>query len=164
GKRLVEAEYDIDDIAACFRYYGKIAGLDAGRVIDTGRPKAISRVVHEPLGVCALIAPWNYPLLQAAWKVAPALVTGNSFVLKPSELTPSTSILLMETHTEAGVPAGVPNLVTGTGSKVGPSLSSDPRVGLVSLTGSLATGRTIMAAAAETIKRVAFELGGKNPN
>ena len=164
GKRLVEAEYDMDDIAACFRYYGKIAGLDAGRVIDTGRPNAISRVVYEPLGVCALIAPWNYPLLQAAWKVAPALVAGNSFVLKPSELTPSTSILLMETLAEAGVPAGVANLVTGPGSKVGGPLSSDPRVDLVSLTGSLATGQTIMKAAAETVKRVAFELGGKNPN
>jgi betaine-aldehyde dehydrogenase len=119
GKRLVEAEYDMDDIAACFRYYGKVAGLDAGRVIDTGRTDAISRVVYEPLGVCALIAPWNYPLLQAAWKVAPALVAGNSFVLKPSELTPSTSILLMETLAEAGVPAGVANLVTGSGSKGG---------------------------------------------
>ncbi|WP_208189142.1 aldehyde dehydrogenase family protein [Arthrobacter woluwensis] len=164
GKRLVEAEYDIDDIASCFRYYGKIAGLDAGRVIDTGLPNAISRVVYEPLGVCALIAPWNYPLLQAAWKVAPALVAGNSFVLKPSELTPSTSILLMETLAEAGVPAGVANLVTGSGSKVGPVLSSDPRVDLVSMTGSLATGQTIMASAAETVKRIAFELGGKNPN
>jgi betaine-aldehyde dehydrogenase len=164
GKRLVEAEYDIDDIVACFRYYGKIAGLDAGRAIDTGRANAISRVVYEPLGVCALIAPWNYPLLQAAWKVAPALVTGNSFVLKPSELTPSTSILLMETLAEAGVPAGVANLVTGAGSTVGRPLSSDPRVDLVSLTGSVATGQTIMAAAAETVKRVALELGGKNPN
>ncbi|MFE5835464.1 aldehyde dehydrogenase family protein [Arthrobacter sp. NPDC056493] len=164
GKRLVEAEYDMDDIAACFRYYGKVAGLDAGRVIDTGRADAISRVVYEPLGVCALIAPWNYPLLQAAWKVAPALVAGNSFVLKPSELTPSTSILLMETLAEAGVPAGVANLVTGSGSKVGGPLSSDPRVDLVSLTGSLSTGQTIMAAAADTVKRVAFELGGKNPN
>ena len=164
GKRLVEAEYDIDDIAACFRYYGKVAGLDAGRVIDTGRPNAISRVVYEPLGVCTLIAPWNYPLLQAAWKVAPALVEGHSFVLKPSELTPSTSILLMETLAEAGVPAGVANLVTGRGSRVGPVLSADPRVDLVSMTGSLATGQTIMAAAADTVKRVAFELGGKNPN
>lgn len=164
GKRLVEAEYDIDDIAACFRHYGKIAGLDVGRVIDTGRPDAISRVVYEPLGVCALIAPWNYPLLQAAWKVAPALVAGNSFVLKPSELTPSTSILLMETLTEAGVPAGVANLVTGRGATVGGPLSADPRVDLVSLTGGLSTGQTIMAAAAKTVKRVAFELGGKNPN
>nr|WP_307114910.1 aldehyde dehydrogenase family protein [Sinomonas atrocyanea] len=164
GKRLVEAEYDMDDIAACFRYYGKVAGLDVGRVIDTGRRDAISRVVYEPLGVCALIAPWNYPLLQAAWKVAPALVAGNSFILKPSELTPSTSILLMETLAEAGVPAGVANLVTGRGSSVGGPLSADPRVDLVSLTGGLSTGQTIMEAAAKTVKRVAFELGGKNPN
>lgn len=113
GKRLVEAEYDIDDIISCFRYYGGIAGTDAGRVVDTGRPDAISRITYAPVGVCTLITPWNYPLLQASWKVAPALLAGNTFVLKPSELTPSTSILLMDTLTEAGLPAGVANLVTG---------------------------------------------------
>ncbi len=90
----------------CFRYYAGIGGTDAGRVVDTGRPDAISRVVHEPVGVCALITPWNYPLLQASWKVAPALLAGNTFVLKPSELTPSTAILLMRTLTEAGLPDG----------------------------------------------------------
>jgi betaine-aldehyde dehydrogenase len=140
GKRLVEAEYDIDDVIACFRYYGSVAGTDAGRVIDTGRPGAISRVVHAPVGVCGLITPWNYPLLQASWKVAPALLAGNTFVLKPSELTPSTSILLMDTLREAGVPDGVANLVTGTGPEVGAVLSSDPRVDLVSFTGGLETG------------------------
>ncbi len=88
GKRLVESEYDVADVAACFRYFGSVAGTSAGRVVDTGRADAISRVVHEPVGVCGLITPWNYPLLQAAWKVAPALVAGNTFVLKPSELTP----------------------------------------------------------------------------
>ena len=95
GKRLVEAEYDVDDVVSCFRYYGGIAGTDAGRVIDTGNVDAISRVVHEPVGVCALITPWNYPLMQTSWKVAPALLAGNTFILKPSELTPSTAILLM---------------------------------------------------------------------
>ncbi|MEV8149854.1 aldehyde dehydrogenase family protein [Arthrobacter sp. NPDC080073] len=164
GKRLVEAEYDIDDVIACFRYYGSVAGTDAGRVIDTGRPGAISRVVHAPVGVCGLITPWNYPLLQASWKVAPALLAGNTFVLKPSELTPSTSILLMDTLREAGVPDGVANLVTGTGPEVGAVLSSDPRVDLVSFTGGLETGKRIMVAAAQTVKRVALELGGKNPN
>ena len=79
----------------CFRYYGGLAGADAGRVVDTGSPDAISRVVHEPVGVCGLITPWNYPLLQASWKVAPALAAGNTFVLKPSELTPVDRILLM---------------------------------------------------------------------
>nr|WP_198417899.1 aldehyde dehydrogenase family protein [Cryobacterium serini] len=164
GKRYVEAEYDIDDIAACFRYYGGIAGTDAGRVIDTGNPESISRVVHAPIGVCGLITPWNYPLLQASWKVAPALLAGNTFVLKPSELTPSTSILLMETLREAGLPPGVANLVTGTGSEVGAVLSESPDVDLVSFTGGLATGIRVMKAAADTVKRVALELGGKNPN
>ena len=164
GKRLAEAEYDIDDIVSCFRYYGGIAGSDAGRVVDTGRADAISRIVYLPVGVCALITPWNYPLLQVSWKVAPALLAGNTFVLKPSELTPSTAILLMDTLTEAGLPAGVANLVTGTGPVVGATLTTDPRVDLVSFTGGLATGRAIMAAAAPTVKRVALELGGKNPN
>nr|WP_198418269.1 aldehyde dehydrogenase family protein [Cryobacterium sp. TMS1-20-1] len=164
GKRFVEAEYDIDDIAACFRYYGGIAGTDAGRVIDTGNPGSISRVVHAPVGVCGLITPWNYPLLQASWKVAPALLAGNTFVLKPSELTPSTAILLMETLLEAGLPPGVANLVTGTGPEVGAVLSESPDVDLVSFTGGLATGISIMKAAADTVKRVALELGGKNPN
>ena len=164
GKRLIEAESDIDDIVSCFRYFAGIAGTDAGRVIDTGRPDAISRIVYAPVGVCALITPWNYPLLQVAWKVAPALLAGNTFVLKPSELTPSTAILLMETLTEAGLPAGVANLVTGTGAEVGSVLSSDPRVDLVSFTGGLASGKLVMAAGAATVKRVALELGGKNPN
>lgn len=164
GKRYVEAEYDIDDVISCFRYYGGLAGTEAGRVIDTGSPAAVSRIVHVPVGVCGLITPWNYPLLQTSWKVAPALLAGNTFVLKPSELTPSTAILLMETLAEAGVPAGVANLVTGAGPVVGAGLGTDPRVDLVSFTGGLATGRVLMAAAAATVKRVALELGGKNPN
>lgn len=164
GKRLVESEYDLDDIIACFRYFGDVAAADAGRVVETGNPDAISRIVYAPVGVCSLITPWNYPLLQVSWKVAPALLAGNTFVLKPSELTPSTAILLMKTLTEAGLPAGVANLVTGTGVEVGAVLSSDPRVDLVSFTGGLNTGKTIMAAGAATVKRVALELGGKNPN
>ena len=164
GKRLVEAEYDVDDVIACFRYFGGIAGTDAGRVIDTGRDDAISQVVYEPVGVCGLITPWNYPLLQAAWKVAPALAAGNTFVLKPSELTPSTAILLMRVLDEVGLPAGVANLVLGPGPEVGGPLAEHAAVDLVSFTGGLATGRRVMAAAAATVKRVALELGGKNPN
>jgi betaine-aldehyde dehydrogenase len=164
GKRLVESEYDIDDVAACFRYFGGVAGTSAGRVVDTGRTDAISRVVHEPLGVCGLITPWNYPLLQASWKVAPALVAGNTFVLKPSELTPSTAILLMRTLEEVGLPPGVANLVLGAGAEAGAPLAEHPSVDMVSFTGGLATGRRVMAAAAATVKRVALELGGKNPN
>jgi betaine-aldehyde dehydrogenase len=164
GKRLVESEYDIADVASCFRYYGGIAGTDAGRVVDTGRADAISRVVHEPVGVCGLITPWNYPLLQASWKVAPALAAGNTIVLKPSELTPSTSILLMRLLEEAGLPAGAANLVLGAGTAAGAPLAEHDAVDLVSFTGGLATGRRIMAAAAGTVKKVALELGGKNPN
>lgn len=164
GKRLIEAEYDVDDIVSVFRYYGRVAAEEAGRVVDTGNADVVSRVVHEPIGVCGLIAPWNYPLLQVSWKVAPCLAAGNTFVLKPSELTPHTAIHLMRLLEEAGLPPGVGNLVLGAGPDAGAPLSADPRVDLVSFTGGLATGRTIMAAAAGTVKKVALELGGKNPN
>ena len=120
--------------------------------------------MHEPVGVCGLITPWNYPLLQASWKVAPALAAGNTFVLKPSELTPSTAILLMRVLEEAGLPPGVANLVLGAGPGRGAPLAEHAAVDLVSFTGGLATGRRIMAAAAATVKKVALELGGKNPN
>jgi betaine-aldehyde dehydrogenase len=164
GKRLVESRYDVADVAAVFRYYGRVAAEDAGRVVDTGNPDVVSRIVHEPVGVCGLIAPWNYPLLQASWKVAPCLAAGNTFVLKPSELTPHTSIHLMRLLAEAGLPAGVGNLVLGAGPEVGAPLASDPRVDLVSFTGGVQTGKVLMASAAATVKRVALELGGKNPN
>ena len=164
GKRLVESEYDVDDVVRVFRYYGGLAGDSAGRVVDTGNPTAISRVVYEPVGVCGLITPWNYPLLQASWKVAPALLAGNTFVLKPSELTPSTSMLLMRLLEEAGLPAGVANLVTGAGADAGAPLADSPLVDMVSFTGGLTTGKRVMVAAASTVKKVALELGGKNPN
>ena len=163
GKRLIEGEYDVADVAKCFRYFAGMAG-SGGRVVDTGRPGTISRIVQEPIGVCGLITPWNYPLLQASWKVAPALAAGNTFVLKPSELTPSTSILLMRILEECGLPAGVGNLILGAGATAGAPLAEHPFVDLVSFTGGLATGRRVMAAAAATVKKVALELGGKNPN
>ncbi len=164
GKRLVESEYDVDDIVSVFRYYANTAAEDAGRVVDTGQSNVRSRIVHEPIGVCALITPWNYPLLQTSWKVAPALAAGNTFVLKPSELTPSTAILLMHYLHEAGLPAGVANLILGAGPDAGAPLSTHPDVDLVSFTGGLETGRILMANAAATVKKVALELGGKNPN
>ncbi|HEY0239964.1 MAG TPA: aldehyde dehydrogenase family protein [Friedmanniella sp.] len=164
GKRLVESRYDLADVVAVFRYFAGLAASEAGRVVDVGRPDVVSRVVHEPIGVCALITPWNYPLLQTSWKVAPALAAGCTFVLKPSELTPSTAVLLLRTLTEAGLPPGVGNLVLGAGPGTGGVLSAHPGVDLVSFTGGLATGRAVMAAAAPTVKRVALELGGKNPN
>ena len=164
GKRLVESAYDVADIVSVFRHYGHVASEEAGRIIDTGNPDVVSRIVHEPIGVCGLITPWNYPLLQVSWKVAPCLAAGNTFVLKPSELTPHSAIHLMKLLEEAGLPAGVGNLVLGTGPEAGAPLSSDPRVDLVSFTGGLETGRRIMATAAGTVKKVALELGGKNPN
>jgi betaine-aldehyde dehydrogenase len=164
GKRLVESEYDVDDVVSVFRYYANTAAEDAGRIVDTGNANVRSRIVHEPIGVCALITPWNYPLLQTSWKVAPALAAGNTFVLKPSELSPSTAIILMRLLTEAGLPAGVGNLVLGAGPTAGGPLSTHPDVDLVSFTGGVETGRRLMANAAQTVKKIALELGGKNPN
>ena len=164
GKRLVESEIDIDDIAACFRYFGKLAAQAAGRIVDAGSPDIVSRIVYEPVGVCGLIAPWNYPLLQAAWKMAPALAAGNTFILKPSELTPHSSMLMMQLFDDLGLPAGVANLVLGAGAVAGAPLSSHRDVDMVSFTGGLATGKVIAASAAATVKKVALELGGKNPN
>lgn len=164
GKRLVESEVDVDDVTSVFRHYGLVADAHAGRVVDTGLAHVVSRVVTEPVGVCGLITPWNYPLLQVSWKVAPALAAGCTFVLKPSELSPHSAVHLMRLLAEAGLPDGVGNLVLGAGADAGAPLSTDPRVDLVSFTGGLETGKRIMAAAAGTVKRVALELGGKNPN
>ncbi len=163
GKRYVESEYDLDDVISVFRHYGTITD-DEARVVDLGRSDVDSRVVREPVGVCGLITPWNYPLLQASWKVAPALLAGNTFVLKPSEITPHSTIHLIRVLAEAGVPAGVANLVLGAGPGAGGPLSADPRVDLVSFTGGIATGKHLMVTAAATVKKVALELGGKNPN
>ncbi len=164
GKRMVEARLDMDDIIGVFRHFAALANADAGRVVDTGMPGVSSRIVHEPVGVCSLITPWNYPLLQTSWKVAPALAAGCTFVLKPSELTPSTAIWLLGALDELGLPQGVGNLVLGAGAAVGAPLTGDERVDLVSFTGGLATGRRLMEAAAPTVKKIALELGGKNPN
>ncbi|WP_229749893.1 aldehyde dehydrogenase family protein [Flexivirga endophytica] len=164
GKRMLESRIDMDDIVGVFRHFTSLAQAHAGRVVDTGMAQVSSRVVTEPVGVCALITPWNYPLLQTAWKVAPALAAGNTFVLKPSELTPQTACWLVGTLSDLGLAPGVANLVLGSGAAVGGPLTTSPLVDMVSFTGGVETGRTIMAAAAGTVKRVALELGGKNPN
>ena len=127
GKRIVEARYDVADVVSCFRYFAGLIPKDAGRVIDTGSPTTISRVQYEPVGVCGLITPWNYPLLQTSWKVAPALAAGCTFVLKPSELTPHTAILLMRFLSEAGMPAGVGNLILGAGADCWSTVGQSPR-------------------------------------
>ena len=164
GKRMYEARADIDAIADSFSYFGKLSGQQAGRVVDAGDANVVSMIVYEPVGVVSMITPWNYPLLQAAWKIAPALAAGCSFILKPAELTPSTSILMMDVLRELGLPAGVANLVTGAGAAVGTPLSTHRDVDMVSFTGGLATGKIVAASAAGTVKKVALELGGKNPN
>lgn len=163
GKTLAESETDVDDVIAVFRYYADLALVDHTRTVDAG-PGVDSRVVHEPVGVCVLITPWNYPLLQASWKIAPALAAGNTMVVKPSEVTPLTTIKLVELIEQAGAPTGVVNLVLGAGPVVGPALTSAPEVDLISFTGGLRTGRSIMRSAADTVKKIALELGGKNPN
>ncbi|MFD3329752.1 aldehyde dehydrogenase family protein [Streptomyces sp. NPDC058701] len=165
GKTLEEGRVDVDCVSAAFRYFADlVTGESAGRVVDAGSPDIHSVVVHEPVGVCALITPWNYPLLQASWKIAPALAAGNTFVVKPSEITPLTTAALIGLLVEAGLPAGVANLVTGPGDPVGARLAAHPDVDLVSFTGGLTSGTKVMRAAADSVKKVALELGGKNPN
>jgi betaine-aldehyde dehydrogenase len=164
GKTLKESRIDVDDVTAVFRYYADLADKDAGRIVDVGMAHVVSRVVSVPVGVCVLITPWNYPLLQLSWKVAPCLVAGNTCVIKPSEVTPLTSIMLVRLLEEAGVPAGVVNILLGDGRSVGAPLTEHDDVDMVSFTGGLTTGQAIIRASAATVKRVAVELGGKNPN
>jgi len=164
GKTLAESKIDIDDVTSVFRYYAKLVGVEADRVVDVGDPTVISRVVREPIGVCVLIAPWNYPLLQMSWKIAPALGAGCTMVAKPSEVTPLTTIAFVHLLEEAGVPGGVVNLVQGSGAALGAALTDNADVDFISFTGGLATGRTISKVAAEHVTKVAVELGGKNPH
>ncbi len=164
GKTVDESRDDMDGIADVFHYYADLAGKDKGVMIDAPIPNTISKMVREPIGVCGQITPWNYPLLQASWKLAPALVAGNTLVMKPSEITPLTTIKMFELMEEAGLPKGVVNLVLGPGHSVGAELSESMSVDLISFTGGLETGRKIMQAASVNMKKIALELGGKNPN
>ena len=164
GKTLAESAWDMSDIANVFDYYAELGEQDCDQPLTSPNPDSSSTLVHEPIGVCALICPWNYPLLQASWKLAPALVAGCTMVLKPSELTPLTSIRLCELAQDVGVPPGVLNLVLGPGETVGAELSENKNVDLVSFTGGVRTGQNIMRAASGNLKRIALELGGKNPH
>jgi betaine-aldehyde dehydrogenase len=164
GKAMRESRWDMADVARVFRYYADLADKEAGRLVDTSRPGAISRIVYEPVGVCALIAPWNYPLLQLSWKIAPALAAGCTAIMKPAHVTPLTAIHLTRLLVEAGTPRGVVNLVLGPGARVGQALADSPDVDLISLTGGLEAGRALLRASAGNIKKVALELGGKSPN
>lgn len=166
GKPLPEAAWDIGDAIGCFRYYAGLARELDGRQNETvALPDARfrCRVRYEPVGVAGQIIPWNYPLLMAAWKVAPALAAGATVVLKPSELTPLTALELAGAADRVGLPAGVLNVVTGLGPDAGAPLSRHPGVDKLAFTGSVPTGSRIMSAAAADIKNISLELGGKSP-
>jgi len=167
GKPLQEAAWDVDDVAGCFRHHAGLAeALDKkqGKLVDVGMEEFETRLFWEPKGVVGLIVPWNYPMLMATWKVAAALAAGCTIVLKPSELTPYSALdLAVMAHKEAGLPAGVLNVVTGLGPDVGAPLTSHPGVEKIAFTGSGATGSKIMEACAKDVRNVSLELGGKSP-
>lgn len=166
GKPLPEAAWDIGDAAGCFEFYAGLAEeLDGrqGEAVALPDDRFSSQVFYEPVGPSGLIIPWNYPLLMAAWKVAPALAAGCTCVLKPSELTPLTALKLAGLAQEVGLPAGVLNLVTGLGAAAGAPIAAHPQLRKVAFTGSVPTGRSVMQAGAQEIKVVSLELGGKSP-
>ena len=163
GKPIVEAEFDIADAATCFEYYGGLATKVSGTV-NPVPDNALSLSMKEPVGVAGQIIPWNYPLLMAAWKLAPALAAGCTCVLKPAEQTPLTALRLAAWLPELGVPDGVVNVVTGLGETAGSRIVESPLVDKIAFTGSAAVGKIIMKSAADTLKRVTLELGGKSPN
>src|ERR1700690_789437 len=163
GKPIVEAEYDITDVATCFEYYGGLATKILGYV-NPVPDNAMSLTLKEPIGVAGQIIPWNYPLLMAAWKLAPALAGGCTCVLKPAEQTPITTLEMANWLADIGLPPGVVNIITGFGETCGAPLVQHPDVNKIAFTGSAAVGKIIVKQAADTVKRVTLELGGKSPN
>jgi betaine-aldehyde dehydrogenase len=163
GKPIVESEYDMADAATCFEYYAGMATKVLGHV-NPVPDNALSLSLREPIGVAAQIIPWNYPLLMAAWKLAPAIAAGATCVLKPAEQTPLTVLEFVSYLNEAGLPPGVVNIVTGLGEAAGAPLVKHPDVNKVAFTGSAPVGKAIVKMAADTVKRVTLELGGKSPN
>jgi betaine-aldehyde dehydrogenase len=164
GKAMRESRWDMADVARVFRYYADLADKGAGRLVDASDPNIVSRIVYEPVGVCGLIGPWNYPLLQLSWKIAPALAAGNTIVMKPASSTPLTAIHVTKLLDEAGAPGGVVNLVIGPGARVGQALADSPDVDMISLTGGIDAARGLVRGAAVNMKKLAMELGGKSPN
>jgi betaine-aldehyde dehydrogenase len=162
GKPIVEAEFDVADVATCFEYYGGLATKIHGDVIPVP-DNAMSLALREPIGVAGQIIPWNYPLLMAAWKLAPAICAGCTTVLKPAEQTPLSVLELASSFADAGLPPGVVNIVTGLGA-TGAAIVEHPDVDKIAFTGSAEVGKTIMRSAAATLKKISLELGGKSPN
>lgn len=164
GKPIFESrQVDVPAAAACFQYYAGWATKIHGDVIPVAG-NYFNYTLREPLGVCGAIIPWNFPLLMAAWKLAPALACGNTVVLKPAEQTPLSALKLAEILQQAGVPDGVVNIVPGFGPTAGAALVKHPGVAKIAFTGSTAVGKEIMRSAADTLKKVSLELGGKSPN
>lgn len=166
GKPLREAEADVDDAIHCFRYYAGAMKTPCGGYyeVNEGFGKMHTYTIHEPVGVCGLITPWNYPLLMGVWKLAPALAAGNSVVFKPSSNCVLSSVHLFEIFEKVGLPKGCANLVLGPGSVVGNTLAGSEDVDMITFTGSTEVGQSIMRAAAGNIKKIGLELGGKSPN
>ena len=162
GKPIGDARGEIGMVVDTFRYYAGAVERTLGDTIPVAG--GVAMTFREPLGVVALITPWNFPLTIATWKLAPCLAAGNTAVLKPAELTPLSALELERIALEAGLPEGVVNVVAGPGATCGARLVEHPGVAKVAFTGSTAVGRRIAAGAAETIKRVTLELGGKSPN
>jgi betaine-aldehyde dehydrogenase len=163
GKPLRDSLGDAYDSAACFRYYAGLIDKPQGFTYAVPDPNTHAMTVREPIGVCGLIAPWNYPLMMAAWKIAPCLAAGNTAVFKPSSLTPLSSVRLFELFASVSLPKGVANLVMGGGADVGDAIVRHPGIGKVVFTGGTDTGKSIMRTAADTLKGVGLELGGKSP-
>jgi betaine-aldehyde dehydrogenase len=162
GKPIVESEYDLTDVATCFEYYGGLATKLHGEVLNVP-DNAVSMALREPIGVAGQIIPWNYPLLMAAWKLAPAICAGCTMVIKPAEQTPLTLLEFARFFEECGLPKGVVNVVTGFG-ETGAAIVAHQDVDKIAFTGSMEVGKVIMRAAADTLKKVSLELGGKSPN
>jgi len=155
---------DVPLSAEHFRYYAGFPTKIEGATIPVSTPNTFNYTLREPLGVCGLIVPWNYPLLMASWKIAPALAAGNCIILKPAEQTPLSAIYLAQLFEEAGFPPGVFNVVNGFGHTVGTSLVAHHSVNKIGFTGSAETARIIVRSSADSLKRVSLELGGKSPN
>ncbi len=162
GKPLRETEYDVADTAACLRYYAGLCTKPMGQTYEVADPMQ-AMTVREPIGVVGLIVPWNYPLLMATWKIAPALAAGNCIIFKPAELTPLSAVRLFELIEEAGFPKGSANLVMGAGAAVGARMAEHPEIEKIAFTGGTETGRKIMTAATGNLKKISLELGGKSP-
>jgi betaine-aldehyde dehydrogenase len=163
GKPLAESEFDIADVATCLEYYGGLATKLHGEVLNVP-DNAISLALREPLGVAGQIIPWNYPLMMAAWKLGPALCAGCTTVIKPAEQTPLTLLALAKDFEDCGLPKGAVNVVTGFGESAGAPLVAHAEVDKIAFTGSAEVGKVIMRSAADTLKKVSLELGGKSPN